>query len=217
MDTAHLIILWRDADASGLHAHFMDTIPKVHVIAVYATMNVAANYIVSMLRLLWHVTSDVMPETGEEKLLKEQIEHLKKELDKELTTKVNREPQQVSVDNLPSLRELITEKERELVMLVRDLDDKVRFGPKAIERPGSGAGRASGFSERPPSRSGSFDESRSMEFMDRPRSRGQPDIWTRPADERKSFQGGRERGFLGSRDFDRSHVVESNVSHGESF
>ena len=133
--------------------------------------------------------------------MKEQIEHLKTELEK--ATKVNQEPQQVSVDDLPSLREMINEKERELEILVRDLDDKVRFGPKAIERPGSGAGRSPGFSERPPSRPGSFDESRSMEFMDRPRSRGKPDIWARPADEQRSFQGGRERGFLGSRDFDR--------------
>ncbi|KAJ6890185.1 eukaryotic translation initiation factor 4B2-like [Populus alba x Populus x berolinensis] len=147
------------------------------------------------------------PETEEEKLLKEQIEHLKTELEK--ATKVNQEPQQVSVDDLPSLREMINEKERELEILVRDLDDKVRFGPKAIDRPGSGAGRSPGFSERPPSRPGSFgsfDESRSMEFMDRPRSRGKPDIWTRPADERRSLQGGRERGFLGSRDFDRQRT-----------
>uniref|UniRef100_A0A6N2N5W7 Uncharacterized protein n=1 Tax=Salix viminalis TaxID=40686 RepID=A0A6N2N5W7_SALVM len=152
---------------------------------------------------------NAMPETEEEKLLKEQIEHLKTEHEKELTTKVNQESQQVSVDKLPSLMEIINEKERELEILVHDLDDKVRFGPKVIERPGSGAGRSSGFSERPPSRPGSFDESRSTEFMDRPRSRGKPDIWTRPADERRSFQGGRERGFLGSRDFDSGGGIAS--------
>ena len=128
---------------------------------------------------------------------------MKTEHEKELATKVNQEPQQVSVDKLPSLMEIINEKERELEILVHDLDDKVRFGPKAIERPGSGAGRASGFSERPPSRSGSFDEPRNMEFMDRPQSRGMPDIWTRPDDDRRALQGGRERGFHGSRDFDR--------------
>ncbi|KAG5240771.1 eukaryotic translation initiation factor 4B [Salix suchowensis] len=147
-------------------------------------------------------------ETEEERLLKEEIEHLKKGLEKELSTKGNQELPQGSADNIPSLRGMISEKERELEILVRDLDDKVRFGPKAIERPGSGAGRASGFSERPPSRSGSFDEPRNMEFMDRPQSRGMPDIWTRPDDDRRALQGGRERGFHGSRDFDRPRTGE---------
>jgi hypothetical protein len=133
--------------------------------------------------LLFLVPICFRPETEEEKLLKEEIEHLKKGLEKELTTKGNQEPPRGSADDIPSLREMISEKERELEMLVRDLDDKVRFGSKANERPGSGAGRASGFSERPPSRSGLFDESRNMELMDRPRSRGKPDIWTRPVDD----------------------------------
>lgn len=139
------------------------------------------------------------PETEEEKLLKEEIDHLK-ELQKEF---MGRESVQGSGGDQPSLQDTISQKEMELEILIHDLDDKVRFGQKALERPGSGAGRAGSFPERPPSQSGSFDESRSMEFMDRPRSRGKHDIWTRPGDDRRAFQGGRERGFLGSRDFDR--------------
>ena len=114
--------------------------------------------------------------------------------------------------------------------LIRELDGKVRFGQKAVERPGSGAGRFTGFPERPPSQSagerpgsrpgsgagrfmsfserpsqsGSFDDVRGPETMDRPRSRGTADVWTRPGEDRRgSFQGGRDRGFLGNRDFDR--------------
>ncbi|KAB5537501.1 hypothetical protein DKX38_015034 [Salix brachista] len=189
----------------------------VEVAMIRLTTNIIERqtWLINVFRLIYGILASIQflhaiftyrPETEEEKLLKEQIEHLKTEHEKELTTKVNQEPQQVSVGKLPSLMEIINEKERELEILVHDLDDKVRFGPKVIERPGSGAGRSSGFSERPPSRPGSFDESRSTEFMDRPRSRGKPDIWTRPADERRLFQGGRERGFLGSRDFDRQRT-----------
>ena len=57
--------------------------------------------------------------------------------------------------------------------------------------------------ERPHFRSGSFGESRNVEFTERPRSRGTGDAWPRQRDERRGFQGGRERGFLGSRDVDR--------------
>ncbi|EEF32345.1 translation initiation factor, putative [Ricinus communis] len=137
------------------------------------------------------------PETEEEKLLKEEIEHLKQE------AAPKEESLQSHGGDQPSLQEIISQKEKELEQIIRDFDDKVRFGQKAIERPGSGAGRAANLSERPPSQSGSFDESRSMEYMDRPRSRGTQDAWTRPGDERRAFQGGRERGFMGSRDFDR--------------
>lgn len=147
------------------------------------------------------------PETEEEKMLKEEIDCLKKELE------INRESLQESGGEQPSLHDIILSeeqellsKEQELEMLARDLDSKVRFGTKA-ERPGSGAGRAAGFPERPPSHSGSFDESRSMESMDRPRSRGMGDAWTRLGDDRRAFQG-RERGFLGSRDLDRQSSRE---------
>ncbi|KAF5741106.1 eukaryotic translation initiation factor 4B family protein [Tripterygium wilfordii] len=141
------------------------------------------------------------PETEEEKLLKEELDHLKKELEKESSVKASQESPQ---GDRPSLQDTIIQKESELEILIRELDDKVRFGQKAIERPGSGAGRGASFAERPPSRSGSVDDSRSVEFTDRPRSRGTGgDMWARHGDDRRSFQGGRERGFLGNREMDR--------------
>ncbi|CAN1137384.1 Eukaryotic translation initiation factor 4B1 [Linum perenne] len=153
------------------------------------------------------------PETEEEKSLKQEISQLKEEYQKE---QENKESAEGSDGDQSSLKDIITQKEKELETLTRDFDDKVRF---SSPRPGSGAGRTSGFPDRPSSRSGSIDESRNAEFKDRPRSRGgAQDIWTRPGDERRtSFQGSRERpgddrrsqqgsrdrGFLGSRDFDR--------------
>lgn len=156
------------------------------------------------------------PETREEQVLKEEIDFLKKQLDKEAAININGEQ--------TGLQEQIHAKERDLELLIRELDDKVRFGQKATERPGSGAGRSSGFSERPgsggrnsgiserpgsgagrstgfpPSQSGVSDEFRNVEHIDRPGSRGTVDVWTRPVDDRRSFQGGREGGFLRSRE-----------------
>ncbi|KAJ9169453.1 hypothetical protein P3X46_017650 [Hevea brasiliensis] len=146
---------------------------------------------------LEHRSVDRTP-TPEEKLLKEEIERLKED----------QKSLQGPGEDQPNLQDIISQKEKELEHLTRDLDDKVRFGQKAIERPGSGTGRSASFSERPPSRSGSFDESRSIEYTDRPQSRGTQDIWTRPGDDRRQFQGGREREFVGSRDFDRSRSRE---------
>ncbi|XP_057529277.1 eukaryotic translation initiation factor 4B2-like [Amaranthus tricolor] len=173
------------------------------------------------------------PETEEEKALKEEIENLKKELAKESGNDVLQESEGEKIN----LSDLIKNKERELEALIQDLDDKVRFGQKAVERPssrpGSGAGRFTNFTERPPSQSGSFDDVRGPEVMDRPRSRGTGDIWTRPGEDRRGgyqgrrdredFQGSRDRGglqgnrdrggfqgggdrggFLGNREFDRS-------------
>ncbi|GLT36653.1 hypothetical protein SLA2020_110160 [Shorea laevis] len=134
------------------------------------------------------------PETDEEKVLKEEIDTLRKELEKD------------SAGDQPSLRDTLLQKEKDLEMLIRDLDDKVRFGQKA-ERPGSGAGRIGGFLDRPPSQSGSTDGSRSVDFTDRPRSRGTGDIGTRLGDDRRAFQGGRERRFL-NRDLDRPRSRE---------
>ncbi|XP_044490281.1 eukaryotic translation initiation factor 4B2-like [Mangifera indica] len=142
------------------------------------------------------------PETEEEKILQEEIDHLKKELQKESAMKSDGESMQSGLHNI------ILQKEQELEMLIRDLDDKVRFRLKSAERPGSGADRAAGFPERPPSQSGSSDESRSVEFMDRPHSRGRGDVWTRHVDDRRGFQGGRERGFLGNRNTDRQRSRE---------
>lgn len=133
--------------------------------------------------------------------MREELDHLKKELEKE--SNLIREQVQESGGDQPSIRDIILNKERELEKLIHDLDDKVRFGQKAIDRPGSGAGRAGSFLERTPSQSGSIEDFRAVEFTDRPRSRGRGDLWSRPTDDRRGFQGGRERGFLGSRDMDR--------------
>ncbi|KAF5185478.1 eukaryotic translation initiation factor 4B2-like, partial [Thalictrum thalictroides] len=154
------------------------------------------------------------PETVEEQVLKDEIDYLKKELEKEALVNTNGESVQGSSGVQSSLRMEILNKEKELELLIHDLDDKVRFGQKAIERPGSGAGRSTGFSERPgsaggrsignterpPSQSGRSEEFRNVEYIDRPRSRGTSDAWTRPVDDRRAFQGTRERGFLSSRE-----------------
>ncbi|KAE8667236.1 hypothetical protein F3Y22_tig00112429pilonHSYRG00076 [Hibiscus syriacus] len=151
------------------------------------------------------------PETEEEKILKDEIDHLKKEVEKNSTR--SSEPAR----DQHSLHEKLLHKERELELLIKDLENKVRFGQKAVERPGSGAGS---FSDGPPSQSGSIDSSRSVEFTNRPRSqgtadartrprsRGTADAWTRPGDERRRFQGGRDRGFQGNRDMERPRSRE---------
>ncbi|XWS22668.1 hypothetical protein CRYUN_Cryun29cG0055800 [Craigia yunnanensis] len=145
------------------------------------------------------------PETEEEEILKEEIDNLK-ELEKDSTPKAE------SAGVQPTLHDTLLHKERELEILIQDLNNNVRFGQKAVERPGSGAGRISSFPDRPPSQSGSIDGCSGVEFMDRPRSRGTADAWTRPGDDRRGFQGGfqggRDRGFLGNRDLDRTRSRE---------
>ncbi|XP_010932251.1 eukaryotic translation initiation factor 4B2 [Elaeis guineensis] len=149
------------------------------------------------------------PETDEEKMLKEEISHLKalaKETEENQTGKTGK----LSVEELAGLREQIVNKEKDLELLRRQLDDKVRFGQRAtsIIRPSSGAGRSDTSSTRPPSQSGLSEDSRSVDFMDRPRSRGgMGDIWSRPVDDRR-FQGGRERSFFDNRNMDRSKSRE---------
>ena len=130
--------------------------------------------------------------------MKEEIENLKKQLD---------EPSQEPSGGEPGLHDRILSLEQELEKLTRELDEKMRFVPKVVDRPGSGAGRGGGYHDRTPSQSGSFEESRSVEFTERPRSRGTSDMWARPTDDRRAFQGSRERGFLGSRDLDRLAYV----------
>ncbi|KAK4429767.1 Eukaryotic translation initiation factor 4B2 [Sesamum alatum] len=237
------------------------------------------------------------PETEEEKNLKEEIELLKKEL------------LQKSGDDRTSVHDLILQREGELELLVRQLDDKVRYSQKNFERPVSGAGRGVGFNERPPSRPGAnedpragfhdrppsmpgayeepraayterprsrsgtyedprmerppswggqyedprsgfaerppsrpgayedprpgsherprsrqgayedprgsfpqrssftpggYQEPRAGDYNERPRSRGNTNSWARSSDDRRGIQGGGGRGFLGSRDVDRS-------------
>ncbi|XVE85177.1 hypothetical protein DITRI_Ditri17bG0070600 [Diplodiscus trichospermus] len=145
------------------------------------------------------------PETEEEKVLKEEIDNLKKELGKDSTPKAG------SAGEQSTLHDILLQKERELEILIQDLNNKVRFGQKDVERPGSGAGRIGSFSDRPSSLSGSIDVSRNMELMDRPRSHGTAE-WTKPDDDRRGFQrgfqGGRDRGFLGNGNMDRSRSRE---------
>ncbi|PKI31157.1 hypothetical protein CRG98_048459 [Punica granatum] len=144
------------------------------------------------------------PETEQEKILKEQIESLKLELEREVAFKGKTESLQGSEEDQTSVRFILSQKEKELELLIRDLDDKVRFGQKAVDRPSSRAGSVSSFSERPPSRSSSVDESRSVDHSVRPLSRGTGDAWGRPISERRTFQGSREKGFFTNRDFDGS-------------
>ncbi|KAF8408326.1 hypothetical protein HHK36_007475 [Tetracentron sinense] len=148
------------------------------------------------------------PETEQEKMMKEELYHLKKELEKETAVNANGESLQGSGEEKISLHEQILHKERDLELLIHKLDDKVRFGQKTIGRPGSGAGKVSGFHERPPSQSDVPEDSSSIEFMDRPRSHGRGDVGTRPRDDKRAFQSSRERGFLGNRDIDRSNSRE---------
>ncbi|KAL3649812.1 hypothetical protein CASFOL_006215 [Castilleja foliolosa] len=102
------------------------------------------------------------PETEEEKNLKEEIERLKKE------------SQEQSGDDQSTTHNLILQKEQELEMLVRQLDDKVRYSQKNFERQGSGVGRGAGFYERPRSRPGAYDEPPRAGFQDRPPSYDEP-------------------------------------------
>ncbi|KAL0697692.1 hypothetical protein Bca4012_053814 [Brassica carinata] len=137
------------------------------------------------------------PETEEERMLKEEIEELRKKLEKgaDIAPESKETQQESDSNNNHNLPDLIREKEKDLDLLIRELDDKVRFRPKAVERPGSGAGSRTGnYGERPHSRGGSVDES-----MERPRSRG-----TGGGDDRRNFQGSKERGFFSNRNFDRS-------------
>ncbi|KAL9237229.1 hypothetical protein vseg_011807 [Gypsophila vaccaria] len=144
------------------------------------------------------------PETEEEKALKEEIQILKKDFDKVSLDDAS----QGSGGEQTNLRALIDSKEKDLETLTRELDNKIRFGQKPVDRPGSGAGRPGSGADRPP-QSGPYDDYQRPEAMDRPRSRGTGDIWTRPGEDRRgSFQGNRDRGFMNNRDFNRSKSRE---------
>ncbi|KAE8716162.1 hypothetical protein F3Y22_tig00110156pilonHSYRG00498 [Hibiscus syriacus] len=130
--------------------------------------------------------------------MKEEIYHLKKEIENVST------PNSESAGSAQStLRDTLHNKERGLQILIHDLENKVRIG-QIVERPSSGAGRIGCFPDRAHSQSGSSDDSRSVEFMDRPRSRDTANSWSRLGDDRRGFhrefQGGRDRGFLGNGD-----------------
>ncbi|KAI3452662.1 hypothetical protein Pfo_009326 [Paulownia fortunei] len=98
------------------------------------------------------------PEIEEEKDLKEEIKHLKKEL------------LQKSGEDQTSIHDLILKREQDLELLVRQLDDKVRYSQKIFERQSSGAVRGAGFNDRPPSRPGAYEEQPRAGFHDRPPS-----------------------------------------------
>lgn len=148
------------------------------------------------------VSSILRPETEEEKLLREEIDNLKKALTEESERKIDGDFEQTHSEQQTSLQEQISQREKDLEKLIRELDDKVRFGQKAA---GSGASRIPFSADRQPSQSGMFDEPKSMDFMDRPGSHGGTGTsWGKPWDDRRGSQGGgREADYLGSRSLDR--------------
>nr|KYP36481.1 hypothetical protein KK1_042399 [Cajanus cajan] len=70
----------------------------------------------------------------EEKLLKEEIDNLKKELEKESAINSNKEFADEAGGDQTSTHAILQQKEKELEQLIRDLDDKVRFGQKAVQQ-----------------------------------------------------------------------------------
>ncbi|PKA62070.1 hypothetical protein AXF42_Ash018295 [Apostasia shenzhenica] len=138
------------------------------------------------------------PDTDEEKILKKEIDYLKKELEKTTQVNLNEDSEQFS-----TLQEQLRQREKELEQLIHELDDKVRFVQRSSNdvKFGSAAGRIPFATDRPPSQSGS-DDSRHRDF-ERPRSRGMGDSWSRPLDERRGFQLNRDSSFLTSRSMDR--------------
>ncbi|CAN6244972.1 unnamed protein product, partial [Urochloa humidicola] len=116
------------------------------------------------------------PETNDERVLKEEINLLKLEL--------NENEAKMSDDYAKSLTEKITEMEKQLELLKITMDDKIRFS----QRPGSGAGRVTA---SPPTNFA--DESQIRESMERPGSRSGMDQYPKPTEERWGFQGSRDR------------------------
>lgn len=149
------------------------------------------------------------PVTDEEKVIKEEIDHLKKELAKESENKVNNSDSAGYSTEQRSLHDLTRQREKELVQLSQELDDKARFGQKASidVRPASGLGRTPISADRP-SQSAISEDLRNIEFMERPPSQGMGDSWSRPMDERRGFQRSRDSGFFDSRSSNRSKSQE---------
>lgn len=146
-------------------------------------------------------------ETNEERLLKEEINHLKS-----LAIETDGD-QKLPADQLSMLHNEIASKEKDLELLTCGLDDTVRFGqryPTANSRPGSAAGRSDTSSTRSPSQSGISERSTSTEFVDRPpQSRGAAgDEWGQMANRRRGFQKGTDKGFFHGRNSDRSSSRE---------
>ncbi|KAL6882549.1 hypothetical protein ACP4OV_011239 [Aristida adscensionis] len=136
------------------------------------------------------------PESDEERNLKEEINLLKVDL-KEIEEKITAGSDQASPEDAKNMSEKISQMERQLEQLTRELDDKIRFG----QRPSSGAGRATPF----PPASLAGEPQATVTILDRPRSRGGMESYPKPVEERWGFQGSRERGsFGGSGSSDRS-------------
>nr|GMD13305.1 eukaryotic translation initiation factor 4B2-like [Ipomoea batatas] len=135
------------------------------------------------------------PESEEEKKLKEEIESLK------------REALQSSGEDQPRLHHLINQKEEDLNVL--------RGGQ------------------------GSFGERRTDDFVERPKLHGTQDALSRPFDDRRAFQagrtgedrrayqggrpddrrsfrGGRERGFFSGRDMERYYSISLTLTHSHT-
>ncbi|KAG6500939.1 hypothetical protein ZIOFF_040801 [Zingiber officinale] len=145
-------------------------------------------------------------ETNEERLLKEEINHLKS-LAIETDGGSNLPAEQLSM-----LHNEIASKEKDLELLAYQLDNAVRFSQRYTttnSRPGSAAGRSDTSSTRSPSQSGMSERSRSTEFVDRPQSRGAAgDEGGKMANNRRGFQRGNDKGFFHGRNSDRSSSRE---------
>ncbi|XP_062184771.1 eukaryotic translation initiation factor 4B1-like [Phragmites australis] len=136
------------------------------------------------------------PESDEEKILKEEINLLKVDL-KEIEAKISDGYDQASLEEAKKLSEKTSQMERQLQLLSIELDDKIRFG----QRPSSGAGRVRTY----PPTSLAEEPQATVSTMDRPRSRGGMEPYSKPVEERWGFQGSREKGsFGGSSSSDRS-------------
>lgn len=85
------------------------------------------------------------------------------------------------------------------------------------ERPRSRAGAyeesRSSYSQRSSFTDGAYQDPRSLDGNERPRSRGSVNSWNRPSDERRYFQGSGGRGYSGSRDVDRYRLFRNFCFH----
>lgn len=139
------------------------------------------------------------PETEDEVKLKEEINALK-DLAKQSDGKVIENGNTSGEEDQQTLIETIMKKEKELELLITELDDKVRFDNKrGGDRPGSTGGRSFESFERPRSQSGRSDNGKNFDSFERPKSRGSEsggaDVWTRSGEERRGMYGSRERTF----------------------
>ncbi|GLJ40123.1 hypothetical protein SUGI_0821960 [Cryptomeria japonica] len=142
------------------------------------------------------------PETEEEIRLKEEINALKAQAT-ETGSEQHLVNGETSEGDQRALYEEILSKEKKLELLIRDLDDKVRFVKRNNDRPISAAGRPPESFDRPRSQSGRPDAGNSFESLGRPRSRGGegggPDVW-RSAEERRGAYGGSRDRFFSNRE-----------------